>query len=655
MRRVKRSCGLKWLLLAGTVILSWPSPAPCRAFEFLYINANEGSASGGHAAIRFGDEVFHFQHVDPGLLRIYRDDFSTFRFTYGYQENRSISGHRIEVSEETFQTLRNTFNRRLLIQNQQLGLSTTLAQDLRLLNDLRRLATPDSKQTPSPTIELKALGYFASDFRLNPGKISVGNSPAHQSAAIARLKQAIVDAYGNDFIQSKRQQQWQQLESLKPIASDEVYSIAEDRFEPGAYSFAQRYQNQLLNLAALDILQTELAPRSETLLTADLPQLQLNAETVRKLGEFRQTLFADLVKLMQSERIDWGYPMLVGMARLHALDISIKARQLVVLDRFRAKGKHERTIGVMPENFPSIVKRVGENLNASITHLSGTEELDEPAYGKLELSAGALLQVEPHRQSESMRHLAATDQTPSLAANVELVPLTLSGEELDDFISQYSDKSKTYAEKLQKLYQYQLLQRNCATEIFRMLNANLAGQAERAGTIPEPISQTSETLLGGYLGNENLNLIPFVAFDRVATHYRLASSYRLPSYREQQLQQRLSNSDWLTALAESNTLTSSIYRWHGEDAAFLFFTDDSLWARPLQGAANLAVAIGQAAYGILAFPWDTGKNLQKSVKGMFMSLPELFFFNIRKGSFPQLIPAMFQTNEVITYPNIGEE
>ncbi len=650
MRLVKRSRVLKWLVLAGTVVLSWPSPAACREFEFLYINANEGSASGGHVAIRFGDEVFHFQHVDPGLLRIYRDDFSTFRFTYGYQENRSISGHRIEVSDETFQTLRNAFTRRLLIQNQQFGLLTALTQDLHLLNDLRQLAMTGSRSPPSPTIELKALGYFASDFRLTSGKTSIEISPAHRSAAIARLKQAIADAYGNDFIQSKRQQQWQQLESLKPIESNDAYSIAEDRFEPGAYSFAQHYQNQLLNLAALDILQAELAPRSETLLTADLPKLQLDDETNRKLVEFRQILFADLVKLMQSERSDWGYPMLVGMARLHALDISIKARQLVVLDRFRADGKHDRTIGVMPETFSAIVKRVNDSLDASMTHLSETKELDEPAYGKLELTAGALLQVEPHRRSESMWHLPSTDQTPSLTAKVELVPLTLSTAELDAYIDHYSDKLETYAEKLQKLYQYQLLQRNCATEIFRMLNANLAGQAEQANMILEPLTQTSERLLGGYLGNENLNLIPFVAFDRVAAHYRLASSYRLPAYREQQIQQHLSDFDWLSALAESNTLTSSIYRWHGEDAAFLFFTDDSVWPRPLLGATNLAVAIGQTAYGILALPWDTGKNLQKSLKGMFVSIPELFFFNIRKGSFPQLIPAMFQTNEVSASP-----
>jgi hypothetical protein len=74
---------------------------PARQVEYLYINANEGTASGGHAAIRFGDQVFHFEHRAPGILVLARDGFERFRHLYGDLENRTIRVSRIPVSDET--------------------------------------------------------------------------------------------------------------------------------------------------------------------------------------------------------------------------------------------------------------------------------------------------------------------------------------------------------------------------------------------------------------------------------------------------------------------------------------------------------------------------------------------------------------------------
>ena len=65
--------------------------------EMLYIDANVGSASGGHVALRLDDEVYHFQN-EQGTTRLTRDDWSRFRWVYNDIENRNIEAAQLQVS-----------------------------------------------------------------------------------------------------------------------------------------------------------------------------------------------------------------------------------------------------------------------------------------------------------------------------------------------------------------------------------------------------------------------------------------------------------------------------------------------------------------------------------------------------------------------------
>lgn len=80
-------------------------------------------------------------------------------------------------------------------------------------------------------------------------------------------------------------------------------------------------------------------------------------------------------------------------------------------------------------------------------------------------------------------------------------------------------------------------------------------------------------------------------------------------------------------------VTSTIYRRSGDDSTFLFFTDDLVLLRPLLGAANLAVGIGASVVGLAQSPLDRGAALSAGLRGVMWSVPELFFVNVRKGSF----------------------
>ena len=86
-------------------------------------------------------------------------------------------------------------------------------------------------------------------------------------------------------------------------------------------------------------------------------------------------------------------------------------------------------------------------------------------------------------------------------------------------------------------------------------------------------------------------------------------------------------------MKESNTLSSTLYESRSKDTPFLFFTDDSLLLRPLLGALNIGYVTLYGIAGIANLPFDSGESLNQAAQGVFHTLPELAFGNIRKGSY----------------------
>ena len=136
-----------------------------------------------------------------------------------------------------------------------------------------------------------------------------------------------------------------------------------------------------------------------------------------------------------------------------------------------------------------------------------------------------------------------------------------------------------------------------------------------------------------------LNFIPAISAVSVQSTYAVSDVDEVPSYRKARLARMYAgeNPVWVY-LRESNTLTSTLYRREPDDSAFLFFTDDTIAARPVLGALNLVAGLGVAAAGLAMLPVDRGDLLRAGLRGALFSVPELAFFNIRKGSFPDLTP-----------------
>nr|WP_143341562.1 hypothetical protein [Crenothrix polyspora] len=99
-----------------------------------------------------------------------------------------------------------------------------------------------------------------------------------------------------------------------------------------------------------------------------------------------------------------------------------------------------------------------------------------------------------------------------------------------------------------------------------------------------------------------------------------------PAYRQQKLTALYIREvdSWVYA-RESNIFSSSLYNHNPDDAWFVFFTDDTLWFRPLFGAVNTLAATSQSLLGLLRLPFDGGREVKIGVRGVLTSLPELAF------------------------------
>src|SRR5262249_9162323 len=95
------------------------------------------------------------------------------------------------------------------------------------------------------------------------------------------------------------------------------------------YGLGQRYRDGLLKLLALEVVGTARPLRPRSLLGIDA---ELAAEDVVLVERLAEALQESLVRLVQSRRPDWGFPLLVGMARLIALDETLRTRRWIVLD-----------------------------------------------------------------------------------------------------------------------------------------------------------------------------------------------------------------------------------------------------------------------------------------------------------------------------------
>jgi hypothetical protein len=328
------------------------------------------------------------------------------------------------------------------------------------------------------------------------------------------------------------------------------------------------------------------------------------------------------------------------MARLAALDEARRTGSWMFLDAFvpDAQVIPAEQILRRPDLTQALLDEAREDFATARTRLRARAELrpgfSEADFVALEAAGNRLIEVSRTVDGRRPMRLGLGLRVPAREAMlVEPIVPAVSDEALGRHAAAAREDEDAYEGELRRLYGYNVVTRNCVTEIFRTIDAALATTL----TAPDAdaIRRESTRRLGGYVEVDyTFTFIPATSALMVRDAYAVAETIEVSSYRLAALARmyRRDNAAHVY-LRESNTLTSTLYRRNPADSAFLFFTDDVVPPiRPLLGAVNVVAGIGVSAAGLFALPVDGGDLLRAGLKGVLFSLPELIFFNIRKGS-----------------------
>ena len=632
------------------------APVSAASFEYLYVEANEGNSSGGHSAIQFGDETYHYQHHDSGLIRLLRQDKPEFYFLYRFLQNRRIHLSHIEVSDETFNMLKEHFKLQFLAQDQQFKQLNDLHKDRVLLRRLLyKLGADDAFLDAdfSVVLQLKGAGLFYAEQELDSQKKdenirNVKGVQSQSSHTIEMLRKKIEQHYGQDYLMHRQKQITTDIKTLTPSHWSAVKSIlSKENFPPAINSFADTYADYLTGLIAIKVLAEGQPLRPDAfVVTHDA----MTPEEKAVLERLRDQQILSLLKSVNSGRPDWGYALLVNMARFIAVDLSLQLGQWVFIDDFAMDSEWVSAdqVAQYAEEMQVQIKDSLNNLIQTRKALLNPDGLTESNYSKLEMSANRYFELLKGRHHKSIRYIGENAlPTKSISVPDWIVP-ELTQQQLKTALKELDNYENKFLQELAEHYRYDLITRNCVTELFRTIDQALL-QQNKSGVDPskhdELLMRESMKRLGGNI-SASYNFIPFVSFQSVQEHYKVTTSAVLSSYRGQQLEKLYArNNGLMVSLRESNTFTSTLYTYNPDDAFFVFFTDDNLVLRPIFGLFNTAAGIGQSIFGFLSWPFDFGKNLKSGATGILMSLPELLFFNMRKGSYKYLSYNQFVNDE----------
>jgi hypothetical protein len=582
-----KAAAAAWALLA----LLGPRAAHAAAhFEYLHVRAHEGSASGGHVAIRIDDAVYDFQHRG-GLVVPRREDARRFQHLYRTLEHRPIEASRVAATPESVAALRDGLERRLLAQSAQIELAAALDADAAFLASLR---------AARPELPVRGAGFF---------------EPAGEAGApsLAALRERIEARHGAGHLAARDRDAEGALRSLA-IEPVDAGAVALDplALPVAPDTSARRAGRALAARAAAALLAAPHRLRAGALVDAGVA---IEPPARARVAALRAEILDATVALAASRRPDWGEAFLLGAARLAALDASIERGRLLALDALPADALRLPVTARRRKLLPALLAEARGDLGSARDALlaeGGSRELGLAAF---EAAASRVAELERAQAGAGFLRVA-----PGLLLAEGVAPWPVEprpaqpAAATDAALEGARGQARAYRARLEAAYGYDLVARNCATELLHSVELAFGGDTEAP--------------LGGRI-DARANFVPFVSARSVRARWNVVGERHLASSREHAIAAAPS---FAAALRERTTLTASHYAPGDGEGFFLFFTDGAWPLRPLLGALNLGAGLLRAGAGVATLPFDRGRGVASGLDGAFWSLPELFFANVRKGT-----------------------
>jgi hypothetical protein len=553
------------------------------AIDVVHVTANTGVAAGGHIAIRAGEHVFHWEVHEDRWLLLTRDQWEIFRLRYGTLENRAMRAVPLDLSPDESERMRGTL----------LGFWSRQHGDMSRLEALGLAAEWEAHLAGAEPPSLAGAGFFAADAPGDPFALE--------------LRAAVHEARGPDALRTARDA----LEA-KLLAPE-----GEEPLEEAARSAESLHHSLLLRSALVALEEARgVAPEAlvdpERLLEANPT---LSREERSRLSDYAAALEASVVRLLDSRRPDRGRPLLLAAARYQAVRRSLDEDRLLLLDAVPDARVvlDEEAVARHRDVVVELSHRAARGWRTARAAALG-EPLDEFGYNGLEEAATGVYEMTAAlREGRSIRARPVGRLVPGRPGAVDaLAPDDPAPHSARAIVA--AENREAYRSALAERYAYDLVVHNCATEIDALI----------AAALPDA-------------GGRSLAFIPAALAQQLEWSEAGDASVEIPSHRQQRAAELAEAEGWRARLRESNTLTTTIYEGSVWDDHFLFFSDGRVWVRPALGTANLVYGFGHATFGLVTAPFDRGERVWGGLRGMFYSVPELFFFSIRKGRY-NLVP-----------------
>jgi hypothetical protein len=602
-------------LLALVAVLAMAPEARAGVFEYLYVEANAGSSAGGHFALRLDDWVYDFQNAEFSTLRLRRTRYEVFRYIYTVLENRTMHIARVDLPPETREAIFDRFNRRYLFQNRQFAVLDSLRGDRELIRLLlARVERAALSESEWSGVSIRGAGFFFD---------GLSEDVEVESDSLRALRDRLAADRGPGYLTSRITALERAAKDLSPDLEAVSTVIERDAQLESRYHFSDRFRDLGAKILALRALEnaTPLRPGARRVPSGD--EYELDTAEDRQIRAYAKRLETQLAELVTSKRPDWGYALLLGMARLETLRESLALGRWVVLDSVPTDTAFFSQRAVKRRD-PFVVE-LGDGARAEFfearTHFATTSDPEEPALAWLEEAVNRHAVFQRGFEQNLAIPIYELGSLPDRAAIVRELSLPdVDPQTLRRAAETAKLRERAYLAAVKRDFGYQLVSNNCVTEIFAMVgeDGSPAIAGDRPGGVTDP--------------DDLLDFIPFVAYQKVLATHTDAEASEIPSFRRTQLEQMYAaENDLGVYLRESNTLTSTIYRRNDTEPFFLFFTEEAAPLRPVFGALNFAAGIGEMALGFFRAPWDRGRMFTSGIKGAVFSLPELVFVNLRKG------------------------